>query len=313
LNLHVKGNKLEAIKALSKAVKVNPELLDDPVVLNLTGEITGLSPAEAIASLLNKEQHQLISNDMLKRERGTISTRQMVSRILLGISLIVLTVLVIWFVRSGYLDRYLSVIQVRLLDKNKHRISGTEYYLIPPDGDPPVAGWPVVVALHGYGGSGRDLLPIADFFTSQGVLFISPTFGGYEPLPGDGPIEPMNDILNDARSRYPISAQGVVLYGFSQGGTFAYRYSVYQPDQVAGVVTAGAPDLEGGIPARMNMPYVFTWGEADDLQDFVLPIAHQIKSRGYKVETAIVQNAGHEVTLYSIDRTLEMINDLYKR
>jgi predicted esterase len=313
LSFHLKGKNAEAIKALGKALQIQSDLARNPMVVNLAKEITGLTAHESIQSLQQKEQTQEITKITSGKEPKEKTHSSMLPRVFLGLAILVLTVLVIWFVRSGLLDRYSTFFQNSFLARNKYTINGTEYYLLSPDGEPPADGWPAIVVLHGYGGNGKDLLPIAEIFTSQGVLFISPTFGGYEPYPGIGPIQPMNDILSEVRSRYPVNSQGVVLYGFSQGGTFAYRYSIFEPNQVAGVVTAGAPDLEGGFPASITMPYIFTWGELDGLQEFVLPIANQIKSQGYNVETAIVANAGHEVTQYSLDRTLQMINSLFSR
>jgi predicted esterase len=313
LSFHLKGKKVDAIKALGEALQIQSDLASNPIVVNLAKEITGLPAHEAIQSLQQKEQTQEITEITSGKEPKEKNPSSLFLRAFLGLAILVLTVLVIWFVRSGLLDRYSTFFQHSMLARNKYTIHGTEYYLLSPDGEPPADGWPAVVVLHGYGGNGKDLLPIAGTFTSQGVLFISPTFGGYEPYPGNGPIRPLNDILSEVRSHYPVDSRGVVLYGFSQGGTFAYRYSVFEPDQVAGVVTAGAPDLEGGFPASITMPYVFTWGETDGLQEFVLPIANQIKSQGYNVETVIVANAGHEATQYSLDRTLQMINSLFPR
>jgi predicted esterase len=313
LSFHMKGKNAEAIKALGKALQIQSDLARNPMIINLAKEITGLTAHQAIQSLQQKEQAQEIAKITSGTDPKEKTPSSMLSRVFLGLAILVLTVLVIWFVRSGLLDRYSNYFQNRLLASNKYTVHGSDYYLLSPDGEPPADGWPAVVVLHGYGGNGKDLLPIAETFTSQGVLFISPTFGGYEPYPGNGPIQPMNDILNEVRSDYPVSSRGVVLYGFSQGGTFAYRYSVFEPNQVAGVVTAGAPDLEGGLPANITMPYIFTWGEEDGLQEFVLPIANQIKSQGYNIETAIVANAGHEVTQYSLDRTLQMIHSIFPR
>jgi predicted esterase len=313
LDFHLKGKTAEAIKALGKGLQIQPDLESNPVVVNLAKEITGLPTREAIQSLQLKEQTKEIAQMVSGTEPKEIRPSRILPFVLLGLAIVVLTALVIWFVRSGFFERYSTFFQNWMLTRNKYTINDTEYYLLSPDGKPPADGWPTVVALHGYGGDGKDLLPIAETFTSQGVLFISPTYGGYDPFPGDGPIQPMNDILNDVRSLYPLSSRGVVLFGFSQGGTFAYRYSVLEPDQVAGVVTAGAPDLEGGFPADTSIPYVFTWGEADGLQEFVLPIVNQIKSQGYNVESAIVANAGHEITPYSLDQTLQMIQALFPR
>ncbi|MBN1995269.1 MAG: hypothetical protein JW953_21445 [Anaerolineae bacterium] len=229
--------------------------------------------------------------------------------IMLIVALMLLFVAVIYFVQAGYLDRYRVAIQISEWGGGKRTVDGTEYYLVKPWGFAPAGGWPVVVGLHGYGGNGKDLLPLAVTFSGEGIIFVSPTFGNYEPMPGAGPIEPMKRILEEVNLAYPVDQRGAILFGFSQGGTFAYRFSVYHPELVAGVVTAGAPDLDAGEPASPDLPYVFTWGEHDGLQDFVLPsTVYPLMRRGYNVNYAVIEGAGHAITPYAIERTLQMVN-----
>ncbi len=148
----------------------------------------------------------------------------------------------------------------------------------------------------------------SSIFTREGIAYVAPTFGGYEPYPGIGPIEPMRQILEDLSSQIPIDLSRVVLLGFSQGGTFAYRFSVYHPEWVSGVVTAGAPDLDAGKPTRGDIPYVFTWGELDGLQNMVLPSSvYPLINQGYNVRYQIISGAGHEVTPYAIDMALALV------
>lgn len=316
LDLHVQGDKPKALQALSKALAIDPALADDTPTTTLASQITGLPPAEAVASLLEQDR-RCARDKAAPRQRQPLTGRQQVTRVLLVIALIVLIVAAIWFVQSGLLDRYRLAIQVAQWSSNVRQLSqppNTEYYLVVPDGEPPPDGWPVVVAFHGYGGSGDSMVPLAATFIPQGVMLIAPSFGNYAPNPGNGPLGPMSRILDEVGAQHPVDPRGVILFGFSQGGSFAYRYSVYEDYRVAGVVTAGAPEFDAGLmPARHDLPYVFTWGAQDGLQEFVLPSVYDMDARGYDVDWAVVHDAGHEITAYSLERATQMINSVYGR
>ena len=125
-------------------------------------------------------------------------------------------------------------------------------------------------------------------------------------VPGNGPLEPAANILVELGNQHPLQARGAILLGHSQGGSFAYRFSVYYPGLVAGVVTAGAPEFDAIYPTK-NIPYIFTWGELDGLQEFVLPMVYPIQNNGWNVRTAIVPDVGHELSRYAVDQTLNLL------
>jgi pimeloyl-ACP methyl ester carboxylesterase len=157
------------------------------------------------------------------------------------------------------------------------------------------------------GGQGRDMMNIAENFTNAGAIYVAPTFGGYEPYPGNGPIGAMSQILTDVAAAYPVQPRAVLL-GFSQGGSFAFRFSVYHPEQVYGVVTAGGPEYDQEVPPASGMPYVFTWGELDGLQDVVIPYhVKPLQGAGYNIVTYVIPGYGHEVTPFAIEQALNMI------
>jgi len=200
--------------------------------------------------------------------------------------------------------KYLRSVQ---LEREIYNSSGYEYYLIVPDGSIPEGGWPVVVALHGLGGQGRDMVWMTEEFTDAGAIFVAPTFFRYEPHP-DGPIEPMSQMLADIGAKHPLQSRGAVFLGFSQGGTFAFRFSLRHPEQVHAVVTAGAPEFDQVLSSPPGIPYIFTWGELDDVQDFVIPYhVNPLIDAGYNITTYIVLGYGHEVSPFAIEQTLNMI------
>ena len=307
VSLHMNGETEKALKALTKAIDLNPELGNQKFPANLAGELTGLPTAEAVRMLSDKSLREGITPLQRPGLRTPRKQQLPVTLYLLIIAVVALIGVSFQFMRSGLLETYIHVIDRSTYGRYRESIAGSEYYLVPPSGQTPPGGWPVVVVLHGYGGNGRDMLPVADTFPREGVILVAPTFGEYQPYPGDGPIVPMRRILEDVGERYSIQERGAVLLGHSQGGTFAYRFSVYHPNLVAGVVTAGAPHFDAVQPSRYDLPYMFTWGENDGLQDLVLPASvYPLISQGYNVRYAIIQGAGHELTPYSIEQALQM-------
>ena len=298
----------KAIKVFVKALEINPGLEGQTFAGNLAMELTGLPLETAFDSIRGtKGQKDLLESVEEPEKEKTRKPIRPLSVILLILALIALGVVLSRFIEDGTFDRYRVSIASRLGGGNEHTVGGYNYRLLKPVGSAPVGGWPVVIALHGYGGQAADMMGIASLFTREGIVFVAPTFGGYAPYPGDGPIEPMVQIINDINNQMLIDPDRVVLLGYSQGGTFAYRFSLFHPEWVGAVVTAGAPDLSAGAPTE-NMPYVFTWGELDGLQDLVLPEhVYPLVDRGYNnINYFIISDAGHEVTPYAIDTAIAL-------
>jgi predicted esterase len=307
-SLHTGGQEKKALHLFVQALKLNPGLDKDPFAGNVAAELTGLPREEAFQSLMDRSDRKELLNSAQGRTKKPARKIRPLSLILLLIALAALAVVSTRFMSSGMFDRYRVLLAQKLGGFNQHQAGGKSYHLMKPFGRAPAEGWPVVVGLHGYGGQGSDMLPIASIFTKEGIVYIAPTFGGYEPYPGIGPIEPMRQILEDVSSQIPLDKGRVVLLGFSQGGTFAYRFSIYHPEWVSGVVTAGAPNLDAGTPTQGNLPYVFTWGELDGLQNMVLPASvYPLINQGYNVSYKVIPGAGHEVTTYAIDMVLTLV------
>jgi len=298
----------KALKVFTKALETNPGLEGETFAGNLAMELTGLPLETAFASIRGPEaKKELLESRKDPEKKKTRKPIRPLSVILLVLALAALGFVSRRFIQDGTFDRYRVLISSRLGGGNQHAAGGYNYLLLKPVGRAPEGGWPLVIGLHGYGGQGQDMMGIASLFSQEGIVYAAPSFGGYAPYPGNGPIEPMLEILNDINGQMPIDPDRIVLLGFSQGGTFAYRFSLYHPEWVGAVVTAGAPDLGAGMPTE-NMPYVFTWGENDGLQDLVLPEhVYPMIDRGYgNINYFVLSDAGHEVTPYAIDTAIEL-------
>jgi predicted esterase len=309
LAFHLGGNKAGALKALRQALALDPNLKQEKLAVNLAQELTGLPAQEAFEFLANESASSNLIKSARKEERRAVSSQPVGASVyMLGALVVVLIGMIVWGVNSGLFSNSLKRMELLQIAQQKYNSNGYEYYMLVPSGTMPVGGWHVVVAFHGMGGQGGDMLWLAENFTNAGAIFIAPTFGGYQPNPGNGPIEPLSQILKEIGEKYPVQPRGAVLLGFSQGGAFAFRFSALHPEQVRGVVTAGAPEYDQIFPPRSGMPYIFTWGEQDGLQDFVIP-AHvePLRDGGYNIATFIIPGYGHEMTPFAIEQALNMI------
>lgn len=91
----------------------------------------------------------------------------------------------------------------------------------PSDGTSPV---PLIVALHGGHGHGRDFLwSWLREARSRGMLVLSPTSQDrtWSMMGPDVDAEPLREIVASVAARYPVDRQRVLLTGMSDGATYA--------------------------------------------------------------------------------------------
>ena len=276
---------------------------------NLAKELTGLPAPEALALLTNEEASKTLMESAVRDERQAARNKPMsISVYVLVALLVVLAGMVGYGLVFGKFNSVTESVQAIQLLTHNHKSAGYDYYLFVPEGPAPEGGWPVVVALHGLGGQAEHMTWMAENFTDAGAIFIAPTYYRYDPYPGDGPIAPLSQLLKEIGTQYPVRSGGAVLLGLSQGGTFAFRFSLRHPEQVSGVVTAGAPEYDQVFSHPSAIPYVFTWGELDGLQDFVIPQhVKPLQKAGYNIQTYIIRGYGHEVSPFAIEQALNMI------
>ena len=99
------------------------------------------------------------------------------------------------------------------------------YSLYVPEFYAPDRAWPLVMALHGGSGNGRNFLwTWLRSARSHGAIVVAPTATGPTwALMGDDTDTPnLVRILDAVRSRWNIDASRMLLTGMSDGGTFCY-------------------------------------------------------------------------------------------
>ena len=128
---------------------------------------------------------------------------------------------------------------------------------------------PVVIALHGMGGSenmyfdayGNGIIP--KLAGDRGWLVVGTRVGG---LLGAGAAPDVPAILDLLAERYPIDRQRVFLVGHSMGAGHAMLLAQQTPERFAGIAAMGGGGKVGKPDAVKNLPFFIGCGK----QDFAL-------------------------------------------
>ena len=145
----------------------------------------------------------------------------------------------------------------------------------------------MIMLLHGFGASMRDLANLSPAIDSNSYVYIFPNapiemqigFGttGYAwTQPGqDGPPDEaesaeamLETLVEEVTERYRVAPGSMVLGGFSQGGMMTYRVGLPDPERFGGLaVLSGSvrdPDgLRGSLPADRSQPIFISHGTDD--------------------------------------------------
>lgn len=157
---------------------------------------------------------------------------------------------------------------------------------------------PTVVAIHGHGANGFDLLGLAPYLAEaagdEGLLVIcpqaefvlqpgAPSFTWFETQPGGRPGQRTPEefervaldlaaFVETAVPSYGGDPERVVLLGFSQGGTLAYRLGLGAPSRYRGIATLSTwmpPEAEehADRDGSASLPILIQHGTEDPLVD----------------------------------------------
>jgi phospholipase/carboxylesterase len=159
--------------------------------------------------------------------------------------------------------------------------------------------WPLVMALHGGSGNGRNFLWswLRDA-RSFGVILVAPTATGTTwALMGEDTDTPnLNRILDDVRSRWNIDRKRLLLTGMSDGGTFCY---------VTGLDGASPFTHLAPVSATFH-PLMAKMADAERLRGLPIFLVHGLLDWMFPVQVArhthqALAAAGANVTYREID------------
>jgi phospholipase/carboxylesterase len=173
--------------------------------------------------------------------------------------------------------------------------------LVVPGGYAPERPAPLLVVLHGAGGTGRAAAaPLREVAEELGVLVLAPDSRGrtWDMILGwYGPdVAFLDGALADVFARLAVDPARVALAGFSDGASYALSLGLSNGD-LFGDLIAFSPGFLAPV-ARNGAPRVFV---SHGTQDPVLPIDHasrrlvpQLRAGGYAVRYVELEG-GHAV------------------
>ncbi len=206
---------------------------------------------------------------------------------------------------------------------------------VPPGPGP----FSTLIALHGWGASGMDLLGLAPYLHGgealvlcpQGplALEIAPGAVGYGWFPlsesGIRELDPMEfrriaavleAFVDEALERYPVDRRKVVVAGFSQGGVMAYDLALRHPARFAGLAAMSSwlppalADALPKLPEHENWPVLVQHGTQDSMID--VERARESRSALQSRQVALTYREyemGHEVGPDSLRDLIEWLDD----
>lgn len=175
----------------------------------------------------------------------------------------------------------------------------------------------LLVALHGWGQSGRSFLRRFRSLQSSNVLVVAPQgphqlyldmetrkvgfswLTAYDRKRAVSDIVALLDtVLEAVEGTYGVKSAPVLL-GFSQGVSMAYRYSLLGSRNVLGVIACGGdlpPDVATALPDAPRFPVLLVHGREDTIVPFSKYEAarEKLTALGVVVETCLF-DGGHDV------------------
>jgi phospholipase/carboxylesterase len=144
--------------------------------------------------------------------------------------------------------------------------------------------WPVIVALHGGSGNGRDFLwTWVRNAKARGYLVVAPTAVGSTWSEGDA--HGLLEILDWLAARYTIARDRILLTGLSDGGTFTLVYGLAYRDRFRALaplcgVFHPVNAANGNLERARDVPIYLVHGA----RDFLFPVSYAHLTRDVLVQ-----------------------------
>lgn len=176
------------------------------------------------------------------------------------------------------------------------------YYLYVPASLEASASAPLLVLLHGSGRNGFSQLekwkPLA---AKEGIILVGPD--AYDSkgwaAPKDGP-DFLRDVVELLKSKYPINARRVYLFGHSAGAVFSIYMSLYESQYfAAAALHAGALNSKDDATimalAKRKIPMHMWVGNKDPLfpLSYVRATRDLLNRHGFAVQLTEIANHDH--------------------
>lgn len=198
--------------------------------------------------------------------------------------------------------------------------SRTVFVRVPKKYDPR-RSWPLIIAYHGTGGTGRDLIePLARRLGGESEQYLIAGVDQYQPNNVDSKRSWRPEhrlVIHGLRQRLNVDDDRVYTIGFSGGGYVAWSMAIFYGDEIAGSIPVGsafdaAPEIPGLwemlLPNVRNTPVLNVWGSNDRLPVLGIDLRtpqgtnHELNQKlealvakmGLPIRSCVVQGGGHD-------------------
>src|SRR5258705_1486043 len=180
------------------------------------------------------------------------------------------------------------------------------YYLYVPKAVTPSATVPLIVLLHGSNHVGLSLAEKwNDLAEKEGAILVAPNSvdSSRWSVPDDGP-QFLHELVESVKTKYPINARRVYLFGHSGGAVFALLMSLYESEYFAATaIHAGALTSDSLLLidlAKRKTPIQIQVGTVDEFFPLaaVRATRDQLNARGFSVQ--LIELPGHTHWYYDV-------------
>ena len=179
-----------------------------------------------------------------------------------------------------------------------------------------------VILCHGYGGDGKDISILANYWRTHlpETIFIcpdahekcaaSPTGFQWFDLMDQTPEQilskslvaeiKLNKLIDDVKKKHNLLANQIVIGGFSQGCMISLQTGIKRKDSINSIIgysgkIINVEHLEKNIASRPNI--ILMHGDIDQIVtiDGLLEAKEFFNKNNYKIETKIFKNCEHRI------------------
>lgn len=160
---------------------------------------------------------------------------------------------------------------------------------------------PLIVMLHGSNRTGVTLVEKwKDYAKKEGIIIAGPDASNLKGWgwPQDGP-DFLHDLVEELKSKYPVNARRVYLFGHSAGAIFALQMGLMESQYFAATaIHAGAlpPDDMNLLDlAKRKIPFSIQVGDSDEFFPVkaVRATRDALKDKGFTVDLIEIPNHDH--------------------
>jgi phospholipase/carboxylesterase len=191
-----------------------------------------------------------------------------------------------------------------------------------PTGYEPCYPYPLLVFLHGHGGSEEQILRLAPRVSRRNFICISLRGTQMLGVRADGQLgygwgrdNQVDSLIEDyvlraveqTRRNYHVHSERIYLAGFCEGATLAYRLGLTFPEKLAGVISLnGCMPRQGGPLLRFNEVRQLRVLIGHGIANAVLPLSLA------REDFRLLYSAGLDVTMHTYPATHRLHPDMLR-